>query len=309
MTARVRIGISSCLMGEEVRYDGGHKRNLYAVRTLSRYVELVTVCPEVGIGLGVPRPPIHLVEREGRIRAVGREVAALDVTAALISYGKKMSRALDDVSGYIFKQRSPSCGLANVPVHGNTQDAGRGIYAKAFLDAHPGLPAVEESALVDVASRDHFIERVFAFHRWQALMSRGVTRNGLETFHLQHKLTLMAHSPGSVAALGRIVAQGGSIDAAARLYVAEFMRVLSQPATPARHENALLHIMGYLKKQLDRQEKADMLQTIRRFRAGETPRAIALKLLRRHFRRYPNAYLSRQLYLYPDSDEKKLRRL
>jgi uncharacterized protein YbgA (DUF1722 family) len=136
-----------------------------------------------------------------------------------------------------------------------------------------------------------------------------MTRRALETFHVAHKLALMAHSPRSVSELGRIVAQGGDTEAAAREYIAGFMRALSRPSTPARHENALQHVLGYLKRQLNRKEKDEALRAIRRFRSGEGQRAAALRLLRRYFRRYPNAYISQQLYLYPDRDEKILRRL
>jgi uncharacterized protein YbgA (DUF1722 family)/uncharacterized protein YbbK (DUF523 family) len=305
---RVRIGISSCLLGQKVRYDGGHKRDNYVVRSLARHVELLPVCPEVGIGLGVPRAPIHLVRRGKEVRAVGVDDRTIDVTDALTAYAKTMSRSLGDISGYIFKQRSPSCGLQGVAVDGGIR-SGRGIYADAFLQVHDSLPAADEAELGNPVLRDNFIEQVFAYHRWQELMARGVTANRLAEFHAMHKLALMAHSPRAVTELGRLIAQAGPIEQVAGKYFARFMQILSQPPTAARHENALLHMMGYLKKRLDRKAKAELLDAIRRYRAERAPRSVVLKLLRRHFRRHPDAYILRQTYLYPSPEEKMLRRL
>ena len=310
MNARIRIGISSCLFGEPVRYDGGHKRDAYVARTLVRHFELVPVCPEVGIGMGVPRAPIQLVGRAGALRAVGRADAALDVTAELAAYGRRMACALDDVSGYVFKSRSPSCGVAGVPVYGGTRtDPGRGIYADAFLAAHPYLPAAEEGALPDVHARDSFLERVFAYRRWQQLLARGITAARLEEFHAAHELMLMAHRPRAVSELGRIVARAGRGRASrvAPEYLGGFMRALSVPVTPARHENALRHAMGFLRRELDRDEQAELLAAIRRVRRGAPAPAFAL--LRRHFRRHPHPEIARQRYLYPEPLERRVRRL
>lgn len=308
--SRIRLAISSCLLGQEVRYDGGHKRDSYLAGTLGRYFEFVPVCPEVGIGLGVPRPPIRLVGRPGSARAVGREDPSLDVTTKLAIYGCKMARALDDVSGYVLKSRSPSCGIERVPVHdGDKVRLGRGIYADAFLALHPQLPAEEEDRFGDPDLRDNFLERVFAYRRWQQLSARGVNAAHLVEFHAAHKLALMAHSPRAVTELGRIVARSGRVRGVAAEYLTGFMAALSQRATPARHENALEHAMGYLKRALDRHDKAELLETIRRVRAGELPRAAALVLLRHHFCRHPDAYIARQTYLYPDPPEQLLRGL
>lgn len=308
-TPFVRIGISSCLLGQKVRYDGGHKRVSYIVRTLTRHVDLVPVCPEVGIGLGVPRAPIHLIQHADRIRAIGVDDTTIDVTDALAAYGRAMSRSLHGISGYIFKQRSPSCGLHGVPVHGNGARRGRGIYADAFLGAHGDLPTADETDLVGPALRDNFLERVFAYRRWQTLLADGVTVAGLTAFHAIHTLALMAHSPRSVAELGRMVADVGKVEHTSGRYIARFMEVLSHPATPARHENVLLHIMGYLKKKLGPRDKAEVLDAIRRYRANRAPRSVVLTLLRRHFRRHPDAYMLQQTYLYPSVEEKTLRRL
>jgi uncharacterized protein YbgA (DUF1722 family)/uncharacterized protein YbbK (DUF523 family) len=310
MRARIRIGISSCLLGEQVRYDGGHKCDPYIQGTLGRYVELVPVCPEVGIGLGVPRAPIRLVGRPGVARAVGREDPTLDVTAKLAAYGRRMARKLDDVSGYVFKHRSPSCGLERVPVYdGARVRAGRGIYADAFLALHPCLPAEEEGRLGDPDLRDNFLERVFVYRRWQDMVAAGITAARLAQFHAAHELALMAHNPRAVRELGRLVARAGRgrVGAAADVYLAGLMRALTQCATPARHENALRHLMGYCQQQLDRRDKSELLDTIRRYRRGKLPRAAALALLRHHFYRHPDPDIARQTYLYTDPREQMLR--
>ncbi len=309
---RIRIGISSCLLGEAVRYDGDHKRDVYIARTLSRYVEFVPVCPEVGIGMGVPRPPIQLVGSVEAPRAVRRDDYAIDVTEKLAAYGDRQARLLDDVSGYIFKARSPSCGLADVPVHAKTRASfGRGIYAATFLSHHPWLPAEDELRLADPARRDNFFERVFAYRRWQMLVAAGITAAKLVEFQAAHKYALMAHYPQAVTELGRIVA-GAARSRASKVaseYFDGFMATLARPTTPARHENVLRHLAGYLRAQADRDQQRALADAITAFRVARLSRAEVLKQLRRLFRRFPDPYIAQQIYLYPDSTEKRLRGL
>lgn len=310
--ARIRIGISSCLLGERVRYDGGHKRDRYIATTLARHVEFVPVCPEVAIGLGVPRPPVELVGRPGSVRARRRDDPRLDVTGKLAAYGSRMARSLADVSGYLFKARSPSCGLHAVPVHdGRRPRRGRGVYADAFLQAHPDLPAEEEGGLADSDRRDNFLERVIAYHDWQSLVAGGVTAARLEQFHVAHRLSLMAHSARAVSELGGIVTRAGrgQARAAADAYLAGFMRALARPATMARHHNVLQYALGYLERELDRDEKATLLAAMERRRRGSMTQKAMLALMRRHFRRHPHAYLARQTYFFPDARERALRGL
>lgn len=309
---RIRIGISSCLLGESVRYDGGHKRDAYLVRTLGRYVEFVPVCPEMGIGLGVPRAPIQLVGRPDAPRARGRDDPTLDVTNRLAMYGRKQAERLADVSGYIFKSRSPSCGLEHVPVHtpGRTR-GGRGVYASALLARQPWLPATEETGLTDPDLRDNFLERVFAYRRWQTLLHGGIGAAQLADFHAAHKYALMAHSPRAVAVLGRVVAHASRRHApsVAQQYMDGFMAALAVTATPARHENVLLHLAGYLRGHQGKPEQHALLKAISEFRAGRRPRANVLSMLRRQFRRHPDPYIARQTYLYPEAPERRLRKL
>jgi len=309
---RIRIGISSCLLGARVRYDGNHKQDAFVTDTLGRFFEFVPVCPEVGVGMGVPRPPIRLVGAVNAPRAVGREDASMDVTARLSAYGKRMAEELTGLSGYIFKSKSPSCGLERVPVygaHGPATRRGRGVFATAFLAEQPWLPVEEEGRLCDPELRENFVERVYAYRRWQDLEVSGVTAARLVDFHTRHKLILMAHDVEAYRALGRLVAKSGRRMAHvhAHDYLRQFMQALGKRATPARHTNVLMHLMGYLKQQLDAADKEELRQTIERYRKGELPRVAPLTLLKHHFRRYPHPYVERQAYLEPYPGELVLR--
>jgi len=307
-----RLGISSCLLGQRVRYDGHRKRDSYVSDTLARHFELVPVCPEVAIGLGVPRPPIRLVGSVTHPRAVGVDDPALDVTVALAAYGRRQARALDGICGYIFKSKSPSCGLERVKVYRRGAAAprvGTGIYAAAFRAAAPLVPLEEEGRLNDPARRDSFLERAFAYHRWQELKAAGVTAARLVEFHAAHKLVLMAHGPARYAALGRVVARAGrgSIRMTAARYIEGFMQALARPATRRMHANVLMHVAGYLKRQLDAGDRAELRQAIEAYRTTAMPLLVPVTLLRHHFRRHPDPWIARQAYLYPDAHELTLR--
>ncbi|MBI3547171.1 MAG: DUF1722 domain-containing protein [Gammaproteobacteria bacterium] len=311
---KIRLGISSCLLGQRVRYDGNHKQNDFVVGTLGRFFEWVPVCPEVAIGLGVPRPPIRLVTSQGATRALGVKDASLDVTQKLATYGKQQARKLDDISGYIFKSKSPSCGMERVKIYSHSGAAranGRGIYADAFLTTHPHLPAEEEGRLGDARLRDNFIERVFVYRRWQALTITGLSAAKLVEFHTQHKLTLMAHDIAAYRALGQLVARASraNLKSISPAYLQQFMQALRPLATPARHANVLMHVMGYLKKYLDAASKAELLEVIHAYRRGQTPLAAPLTLLKHYFRLFPDEYIARQTYLYSDPQELLLRGL
>ncbi len=310
--SRIRIGISSCLLGQKVRYDGNHQHDSFLTGTLGRFFEWVPVCPEVAIGLGVPRPPIRLTGSPAKPRAVGIEDPDIDVTEKLAAYGRKQARVLDDISGYIFKSKSPSCGLERVKVYpfaGAPAKRGRGIYADAFLAAQPWLPAEEEGRLGDPRLRENFIERVFVYRRWQELLARGLTAGRLVEFHARHKLTLMAHDVEACRALDRLVAQAGSRrpKALARDYISRLMAALQRPATPARHAKVLMHLVGRLKENLNAADKAELLELIHAYRRGEALRLAPVTLLRHHFRRRPDRDIAGQTYLHPDPRELRLR--
>jgi len=309
---KIRLGISSCLLGQKVRFDGNHKHDSFLTGTLGQFFEWVPVCPEVAIGLGIPRPPIRLVGSLASPRAVGVKDASIDVTDKLAAYGKRQAHALENLSGYVFKSKSPSCGMERVKVYravGAPAANGRGIYADAFLSAQPWLPAEEEGRLGNPRLRENFIERVFVYRRWQQLVARGLTASRLVEFHTQHKLALMAHHVEACRALGRLVAQAGrrNLKEFGQDYILRLMDALQRPATPARHANVLMHLMGYLKKNLDAADKAELLELIHAYRQGETPFAAPLTLLRHYFRRFPDPYIMHQTYLHPDPRELLLR--
>jgi uncharacterized protein YbgA (DUF1722 family)/uncharacterized protein YbbK (DUF523 family) len=315
---RIRIGISSCLLGEKVRWDGDHKRDGYIAGTLAAHFDLVPVCPEVAIGLGVPREPIRLVGPPGAPRAMavnGMDMSdpARDFTEALAEYGRRMARELDGISGYLFKSGSPSCGMERVKVHGRRggmpAQSGTGIYARAFMAACPLLPAQEEGRLNDPVLRDHFVERVCAYHRWQRLLREGLTSGRLLDFHDRHRLALMAHGARPARRLGRLAAGAGRRDppALAAEYGAAFMAVLARKATRRSHANVLVHAMVRLKRTLDRGDEAELAEVIERYRKGLLPLIVPVTLLQHHLRRHPDPDLAGQTYLDPHPAELMLR--
>lgn len=312
---RIRLGVSSCLLGEEVRFDGGHKRSGFISDILGRYFELVPLCPEVAIGMGIPRPPIRLQGDPERPRAVGVRDRSTDVTGKLEQYGRDMGRAHDDFSGYLLKSKSPSCGMERVKVYGEpgTPPAanGVGVYVRSFRQQQPLLPMEEEGRLNDPALRENFIERVYAYYRWQQLRSTRMTPRKLVEFHAAHKLALMAHGQEHYRALGRMVAEAGKgpIGELSDAYIARFMATLKFRATPKRHSNVLMHLMGYLKKHLDREDKAELLELIDRYRTGQLPLIVPITLLKHHFRRHPHPYVAGQVYLEPYPEELLLRNM
>lgn len=308
----IRIGVSSCLLGERVRYDGDHKRDAFIADRLGAVFEFVPVCPEVAVGMGVPRPPIRLVGDPLRPRALGIDDPGLDMTAALTAFGRRMALELEDIDAYIFKSRSPSCGMARVKVYdgGKAPRAqGSGLYARQIMARRPLLPVEEEDRLADPELRDNFIERIFAYRRWRQLLASGFTAAKLVEFHSIHKLSLMAHGTDHYRTLGRLAAQGKA-QRPRQLsdeYGAAFMAALKHPATRKRHANVLQHLMGYLKKHLDHADKAELLETIDAYREGLVPWIAPMTLLKHHFRRFPHPYVEKQVYLYPDPAESLLR--
>lgn len=305
----IRLGISSCLLGHNVRYDGLHKRDDFIADTLARYVEFLPLCPEVAIGLGVPRPPIHLVGDAAAPRARGVEDDTLDVTPALSEYGLRMAREHSSISGYVFKNRSPSCGVDKVPLQGADGRRGaRGIYAAALMAALPLLPVAQEEELDDALLRENFLERVLVYHRWQKMAAQGVSAARLVDFHTAHKLVVMAHGNEYYRHIGRLVAALGRGDLARQAddCLQALMTALTHRATLKRHTNVLMHLMGYLKRQLSAQDKVELLDVIHAYRLGHAPLLAPQTLLRQYFQRYPHAYVQRQYYLYPPAEEPRL---
>ncbi len=312
---RIPVGISSCLLGEEVRYDGGHKRDPYINGTLSRYFDFVPVCPEVAIGLGTPREPVRLVRARGEtaIRVVGLRSSDLDVGDELAALGRAKAAELTDIHGYILKRASPSCGMERVKVYtpeGQPAGAnGRGAYATALMESRPELPVEEEGRLGDPVLRENFLERVFVHYRWRTLEEAGLTPSRLMGFHRSHKLLLMAHSPQALQELGRMVAEAGpaGLAEAAPAYFRKLMAALAVPATRKGHTNVLHHLVGYLKDRIDGPDKAELTGLIESYRTGLVPLVAPLTLLSHHFRRHPHPYVAGQVYLQPHPTELMLR--
>ena len=311
--ARIRVGISSCLLGAAVRYDGGHKRDPYIAGTLARYFEFVPLCPEVAIGLGTPRPPIRLVRAEGDIRVQGRDDPNRDVTDALRDFARSTAaRLAGEISGYIFKRASPSCGMERAKVYdGKGMPAGRaaGAYAGTLMAAMPLLPCEEEGRLGDPDLRENFIERVFVFDRWQKLMRAGLTPAKLVEFHTAHKFLVLAHNQAAYRRMGRLVAKAGGpgLDRLAAEYARELMTALKRRATRGRHVNVLEHLFGFVSRHLDAADRAEMVEILSEYRAGLLPRQVPVTLLKHHFRRHPSPYVERQVYLDPHPKELLLR--
>ena len=298
----VPVAVSACLMGQAVRYDGSDAASALPQRQLAEVFDYVAVCPEVGIGMGVPRPPIRLVGDGGEVRAVGVDDPELDVTDALSAFGGVQAAALADVCGYIFMARSPSCGLDSVKVRAEVRGEpwrtdGRGVYAASVLAHRPGLPAEESERLFDPARRGAFINRTLAYAHWRRLERGGLTAQRLIEFHACHKYLLMAHSARHYRAAGRLLSdlrQGAA--ALAPDYLACLMDGLAHPATVAGHANALSHMQGHLKRRLDRSETARLTQAIDQCRTGAMPVAEACALLRCALDRHPDPYLTKQAY-------------
>ena len=309
----IRIGISACLLGEKVRYDGGHKRDPYIVETLGRYVEWVPVCPEVEMGLGTPRETLRLVRIGGDVHMVMPKTGA-DHTDTMREFANRRVRELGKgiLHGYILKKDSPSCGMERVRVFdakGVPAKSGRGLFAESLLGHFPSLPVEEEGRLTDPRLRENFIERVFAYHRLRHLFASHWKAGDLVAFHTAHKLLLMAHSPQSYATLGRLVAEAkkmsrGEIHAK---YESEFMTALRQLATTRRQTNVLLHILGYFHDQLDADSRQELLGVMDDYRHGLVPLVAPITMIRHYVRRFDVAYLRGQVYLEPHPKELMLR--
>jgi uncharacterized protein YbgA (DUF1722 family)/uncharacterized protein YbbK (DUF523 family) len=309
----LRLGISSCLLGEQVRYDGGHKRDAFLVETLGPYVEWVPVCPEVEMGLGTPRDTLRLVRIGEEVRMIMPKTGA-DHTEGMRSFAKRRVRQLaqQDLCGYILKKGSPSCGMERVRVFdagGAPAKSGRGLFAEALLERFPSLPVEEEGRLADPRLRENFIERVFAYHRLRSLFAGKWKLGDLVRFHTAHKLLLMAHSPRMYEDLGRLVAKARALPRASlsARYEAEFMGALRVIATPKWHANVLQHMTGYFRNQLDGDSRQELLALIEDHRKGLVPLVVPLTLIRHYVRKFQVAYLEGQVYLQPHPKELMLR--
>ena len=310
---RIRVGISSCLLGEQVRFDGGHKLDTLITEALGRYFEWVPVCPEMEIGLGTPRESLRLIGDPEKPRMVGTK-SATDHTDAMIRWaeGRLEELARLDLHAYILKKDSPSCGMERVRVYGESgmpQRTGRGIFAAQLLRSFALLPVEEEGRLHDMGIRENFVERVFAHHRWREFWKTEPKAKDLVVFHTRHKLTLFSHSDPMYRKMGQLVAGAGRrrMDGLLEEYGRLFMEALRVRATTRKHANVLSHIMGYLKKEIDPGDKAELVASIEDYRKNLVPLVVPMTLLLHHLRRHPVPWVMDQVYLNPYPAELMLR--
>ena len=311
--APIRLGISRCLLGEEVRFDGGHKRDNFLTDIFGRYVEWVPVCPEVEAGLGTPREAMRLVgdSKQPRLVTIKSE---RDHTPALERMSATRIEELKDLSlsGYVFKKDSPSCGVERVRIyndHGMPSRNGIGIFARLFIERFPLIPVEEEGRLCDPSLRENFIERVFCYRRFQDLLQNGITRQAIVRFHTIHKYLLLSHSQPHYQVLGRLVGQAERHRPTelAHRYEELFMKALAVKATVRKHVNVLQHMLGYFKDRLGAQEKAELLGVIGDYHQGLTPLIVPLTLIKHYVRIFDVGYIRDQVYLNPHPKELMLR--
>lgn len=311
LTEKILIGVSSCLLGEQVRFDGGHKHNGYLTQTLGQFFEYRPFCPEVSIGLGIPRPTLRLEikdkDQTRQIRCVASKDSETDYTEALSTCAQQQKHWQQQLCGYVLKKASPSCGMERVKVfeNGHPSNTGVGIYAKTLMENFPNLPVEEEGRLEDPVLRENFIHRVIVYHRWLTLLANGINRKALTDFHAQHKLVLMSHDQDLTRTLGSDLSRvtETEVQEFSSEYLNRLMAIMKIKATVKNHVNVLQHIQGYLKKQLSKDEKQELSEMITEYRLERVPLIVPITLLRHYFRAHPNEYIENSFYMKPHPKE------
>jgi uncharacterized protein YbgA (DUF1722 family)/uncharacterized protein YbbK (DUF523 family) len=313
MGEKIRLGISRCLLGENVRYDGGHKLDHYLVHTLGKYVEWVPVCPEVEYGLPVPREAMRLAGNPDAPRLVTVRTKA-DHTEGMKGWAKRRLTELEDenLCGFIFKSRSPSSGIKGVKIYtssGMPSKSGAGIFGGAFMEHFPVLPAEDEGRLQDPLLRENFIERVFVYRRWLDFIAEDRSLKGFVAFHTGHKLLLMAHSTEHYRKLGKLVAEGKRYKRVELFneYIRHMMDGLRLLATAKKNTNVLMHIMGYFSNDISAEEKQELIEIINNYHNGLIPLIVPVTLLKHYVTKFDKPYLKSQHYLNPHPLELMLR--
>lgn len=310
---KIKLGISTCLLGENVRYDGGHKLDRFLRDTLGRYVDYAPVCPETECGMGIPREAMRLEGNPDAPRLVTRSTR-IDKTEMMVSWAKKRIARLasEDLCGFIFKSDSPSSGMERVKVYdekGMPAKTGVGIFARMFMDAFPLLPVEEEGRLHDPQLRENFIERIFALRRWREVRGGKSPRGALVDFHARHKLLLLSHSTKLYREMGKLVAEQKrhSLQDLWSRYEALLMEALKLKTSPKKHVNVLMHMMGYFREKLSTDEKKELLEIFEHTAQGFVPLIVPLTLIGHYVRKYNEPYLKEQVYLNPHPLELQLR--
>ncbi len=310
---KIKLGVSTCLLGENVRYDGGHKLDRFLRDTLGQYVEYVPVCPEVECGLPVPRESMHLEGNPESPRLVTSRTKQ-DMTERMVQWARKRVLELEkeDLCGFIFKSDSPSSGMERVRVYDNKgmpSKKGVGMFARIFMEHFPLLPVEEEGRLHDPKLRENFIERIFTLKRWREVLAKKEGRGNLVEFHTQHKLLILSHSPKHYHMLGKLVARAKEfpIRELFQQYQVVLMEALKLKTTPKKNANVLMHMMGYFKEQLSPDEKQELLEVIENYRQEYIPLIVPITLIQHYVRKYDQPYLKQQVYLHPHPLELQLR--
>ncbi len=313
MESKIRLGISTCLLGEPVRFDGGHKFDHFIVHTLGQYVEYVPVCPEVECGLPIPRESMHL-EGDPKDPRLVTSKTHIDQRDRMVQYARRRVQELEkeDLCGFIFKSNSPSSGMERVKVYdknGVPAKVGVGLFARIFMDHFPLLPVEEEGRLNDPKLRENFIERIFALKRWRELRAQRMTLGSLVAFHTRHKLLLLSHSPKHYQEMGRFAAKGKQVPVQALYdrYQTLLLEALKLKSTSKKNANVLMHMMGYFKEELSADEKQELLEVIDQYRLEMTPLIVPITLMNHFVRKYREPYLQDQVYLQPHPIELQLR--
>jgi uncharacterized protein YbgA (DUF1722 family)/uncharacterized protein YbbK (DUF523 family) len=308
---KIRIGISACLLGEQVRYDGGHKLSQYATVEMAPFFEFVPTCPEMAIGMGAPRKTIRLVDNQGLIQIKSAD-NSVNVTEPLNQYAAEKVETMQDLGGYLLCAKSPTCGMERVSVYREgtqfAEKTGVGVFARHLMERFPLLPVEETGRLHDMAIRENFFTRIYAYEEWRQWAKKGWTAHRLTQFHARYKYLLMAHDPEGYRKLGPLLAQkSDDIDALAAQYQIGFMTVLKTQATRKNHSNTLQHIQGYFKKHITAADKAELNEAIDQYRLGLQPLLVPITLINHHLRHFPEPYIQDQVYLNPHPQGLKLR--
>jgi uncharacterized protein YbgA (DUF1722 family)/uncharacterized protein YbbK (DUF523 family) len=313
MEKGIKLGISTCLLGEQVRYDGGHQLDRFLRDTLGQYVNYVPVCPEVECGFPIPREAFRLIGDPEAPRLVTSRTRK-DVTERMRRYARKRVKELEkeDLCGFIFKSNSPSSGMERVRVYnekGMPVKKGRGMFAAVFMEHFPLIPVEDDGRLHDPGIRENFIERIFALRRWRQILQSGKNLGNLVLYHTQHKLLILSHSPKHYSLMGRLVAGGKGLPAPELFsqYEALLMEALGLKTTVRKNANVLQHMMGYFKKQLTSDEKQELLEIIRQYREAYLPLIVPITLFNHYVRKYDQPYLKEQTYLNPHPIALRLR--
>jgi uncharacterized protein YbgA (DUF1722 family)/uncharacterized protein YbbK (DUF523 family) len=313
MEGKFRIGISSCLLGNEVRWNAGHKHDKYLTRTLGKFVEYVPVCPEVEAGFGVPRESFRLVGDPDSPRLITFK-SKTDHTARMLTWAKKRVRELEkeDMCGFIFKSDSPSSGMIRVKVYnekGMPHKVGIGMFARAFMEHFPLIPVEDDGRLNDPLIRENFILQIFTMKRWRDNVARKRSIGNLVDFYTRNKLLILSHSQKHYRLMGKLVAGGKEmpIKEVYHQYQQLLMEALKLKTTIRRNINVLQHLMGYFKKQLNSDEKQELLEVFDHYRNELVPLIVPITLINHYVRKYDQPYLKQQTYLHPHPLELKLR--